>query len=81
MVFFVMALFWSYWGLGKIRRHYPIGRARKAALAIQMMIIISAIGAFFLSIAYSGILYPIMGLSAAFQVAAARQYKLMKAEA
>jgi hypothetical protein len=46
-----------------------------------MMIIISAIGAFFLSIAYSGILYPIMGLSAAFQVAAARQYKLMKAEA
>lgn len=81
MLLFVIALFWSYWGLGKIRRSYPIGRARKAALAIQMMIIISAIGAFFLSIAYSGILYPIMGLSAAFQVAAARQYKLMKAEA
>jgi hypothetical protein len=67
--------------LSPYRSRFPNGRVRRAALCIQIAVLVTAIGAFFLSIAYSGIFYPVMGISAAFQLAAARQYKLLKAQA
>jgi len=81
MVIFLIAFWRSYRGLTFYRNRYPNSQVRRAALCIQIAVLVSAIGAFFLSIAYSGILYAIMGVSAAFQLAAARQYKLLKAEA
>jgi hypothetical protein len=41
----------------------------------------AAIGAFFLSIAYGGILYAILGLSAALQLAVARERREMQEQA
>ncbi len=80
MCIFLFAFWRSYRGLTQYRSRFPSLRVRRAALCIQIAVLVSAIGAFFLSIAYSGILYAIMGLSAAFQLAAARQYKLMKVQ-
>ena len=81
LVFFAIPFWRSYRGLSQFRDRYPSARARRAALCIQIAVLVSAIGAFFLSIAYSGILYPVMGLSAAFQLAAAHDYKLAQAQA
>lgn len=80
MVLFLIAFWRAYRGLTPYRSRFPSLRVRRAALSIQIAVVISAIGAFFLSIAYSGILYAIMGMSAAFQLAAAQQYKQLKAE-
>ena len=81
MVLFLIAFWRCFRGLTPLRKRFPIVLVRRAALCIQIAILVSAVGAFFLSIAYSGILYPIMGISAAFQLAAARRQKEMKAEA
>ncbi len=81
MVIFLFAFYRCYKGLSKYRDRYPNLRARRAALCIQIAVLVSAVSAFFLSIAYSGILYPILGISAAFQIAAAKQYKMTKAQA
>jgi putative inorganic carbon (hco3(-)) transporter len=80
MAIFVFAFWRSYKGLSRSRDSYPNPLVRRAALCIQIAVLVSAVGAFFLSIAYSGILYAIMGISSAFQLAAARQYKLLKAQ-
>jgi len=81
LILFLIAFYRSYKGLSPFRNRFPSLQVRRAALCIQIAVLVSAIGAFFLSIAYSGILYAIMGIAAAFQVAAARQYKLAKAGA
>jgi O-antigen ligase len=81
MVLFLFAFWRSYRGLSQFRNRFPSARVRRAALCIQMAVLVASIGAFFLSIAYSGILYPVLGLSAAFQLAAARQYKLLHEQA
>jgi O-antigen ligase len=81
LILFLVAMFYCYHGLSRYRSSYPSRRVRRAALCIQMAVVITAVGAFFLSVAYSGILYPIMGLSAAFQLAAAKEYRLLKAKA
>jgi O-antigen ligase len=78
MVLFLIAFWRSYRGLTFFRSRFPSLKVRRAALCIQMTVLVSAIGAFFLSIAYSGILYPILGISAAFQLAAAKQYKELR---
>jgi O-antigen ligase len=71
---FYLAAFWrAYRGLTPIRDRYPRASTRRAAMFVQMAVLISAIGAFFLSIAYGGILYAILGLSAALQLAVARE--------
>ena len=80
MVIFLFAFYRSYKGLSRYRDRFPSLRVRRAALAIQIAVLVSAVGAFFLSIAYSGILYPVMGISAAFQLAAAKQFKLAKSQ-
>jgi len=81
LIIFVLAMFYSYHGLSRYRSHFPRAIVRRAALCIQIAVVMSAVGAFFLSIAYSGILYAIMGLSAAFQLAASKEYQLLKAKA
>jgi O-antigen ligase len=80
MVIFLIAFWRSYKGLTPYRSRFPSQRVRRAALCIQIAVLVSAVGAFFLSIAYSGILYAIMGISAAFQLAASQQFKAIKAE-
>jgi len=44
-----------------------------------MSVLMSAVGAFFLSIAYGGLLYAMLGLSAAMQLAAAREQRETRA--
>ena len=51
----------------------PVYTVRRAALFVQIAVLIAAIGAFFLSIAYGGIVYAIIGLSMAFQMAVKRE--------
>ena len=79
LVLYVMAFWRAYRGLSPIRDRYPKAMVRRAAMFVQIAILMSAIGAFFLSIAYGGILYAILGLSMALQMAVARDYKEMKA--
>lgn len=80
LILFAVPFFLSYRGLSRYRSHYPRRRTRQAALCLQTAVLVSAIGAFFLSIAYSGIVYAIIGFSAAFQLAAAREYQLTTAQ-
>jgi O-antigen ligase len=83
LVLFVLALFGAYRGLSPIRNKYPEARVRRAALFTQMGVIITAVGAFFLSIAYGGIVIVIIAFSAALQAAVAnktRQARLQAAE-
>ena len=83
LVLFVIVLFGAYRGLSPIRNRYPDVRIRRAALFTQMSVIITAVGAFFLSIAYGGIVLVIIAISATFQAATAkklRQTRLQAAE-
>lgn len=75
---FVFAFFAAYRGLTPIRRRYPDSRARRAALFIQMAVLMTAVGAFFLSIAYGGIICVIIGISGTFQLAAAKDARLAR---
>ncbi len=73
---FYLAAFWrAYRGLSPIRNKYPRASTRRAAMFVQMAVLMAAIGAFFLSIAYGGILYAVLGISAALQLAVARERK------
>lgn len=73
---FYLAAFWrAYRGLSPIRNRYPRASTRRAAMFVQMAVLMAAIGAFFLSIAYGGILYAVLGVSAALQLAVARERK------
>ena len=79
LAFYAFAMWRSYRGLSRIRDRYPVFMVRRAALFVQIAVLIAAIGAFFLSIAYGGIVYAIMGLSMAFQMAADREFKELRA--
>jgi len=81
LALYAFALWRSYRGLTPVRRRYPVSTTRRAALYVQMTVLMTAIGAFFLSIAYGGIVYAIIGLSMAFQMAANRELKEMQAPA
>ena len=72
---FLYAFFRSYRGMTPIRNRYPNLNARRGALFLQIAILMSMVGAFFLSIAYGGILYGMLGISAAFQQAVANDWK------
>lgn len=75
LAIYCFAMWRSYRGLSRIRDRYPVYMVRRAALFVQIAVLIAAVGAFFLSIAYGGIVYAIMGLSMAFQMAADREFK------
>jgi O-antigen ligase len=81
LLFYVFAFWRAFSGLSRIRDRFPRAMVRRAALFVQITVLMSAIGAFFLSIAYGGILYAILGLSMAMQIATANEYKEMKAQA
>jgi O-antigen ligase len=81
LVLFLMALYRSYKGMTPIRDRYRTSVVRRAALFLQIAILMSAIGAFFLSIAYGGLLYAILGLSAAFQVAVRNETRQTRMQA
>lgn len=76
---FVVPFFLTYRGLTRYRSRYPRLRVRQAALCIQIAVLACFVGAFFLSVAYSGIMYAIIGLSTAFQLAVAQDYRLTQA--
>ncbi len=69
LALYAFAVWRSYRGLSRIRDRYPVYMVRRAALFVQIAVLIAAVGAFFLSIAYGGIVYAIIGLSMAFQLA------------
>ena len=75
LIFYIVAFWRAYRGLTPIRNRYPRASTRRAAMFVQMAVLMAAIGAFFLSIAYGGLLYAILGLSAALQLAVARERK------
>jgi O-antigen ligase len=75
-LFLFLYAFWrGYRGLTPIRTRYRYSRVGRAALFLQIGVLMSCVGAFFLSIAYSGLLYAILGISAAYQAAVARELK------
>jgi O-antigen ligase len=83
LVLFVIAFFGAYRGLSPVRNKYPDVRVRRAALFTQMAVIMTAVGAFFLSIAYGGIITAVIAISATFQAAIAnkaRQARLQTSE-
>jgi len=74
---FLLAFWRAYKGLTPIRNRFRFSRVGRGALFLQIAVLMSAIGAFFLSIAYSGLLYAILGISAAYQLAAAKEARAM----
>ena len=81
LVLFVIALFGAYRGLSPIRKKYPDVRVRRAALFTQMAVLMTAVGAFFLSISYGGIIVVIIATSATLQAAVANKSKLARLQA
>ena len=79
LVLFTIALFGAYKGLSPIRNKNPSRRVRRAALFTQMAVLIGAVSAFFLSIAYGNILAAVIAISATLQAAVANQTKLDRA--
>jgi len=78
---FVFAMYRAYKGLTPIRNKYPRSIVRKGAMYLQIAVLIAFVGAFFLSIAYTGLLYAILGLSATYQLAVAKEMRMMKEQA
>jgi O-antigen ligase len=72
---FLYAFYRGYKGLSTIRTKYKYSRVGRAALFLQIGVLMSCVGAFFLSIAYSGLLYAILGISAAYQAAVTREVR------
>ena len=81
LVLFVIALFGAYRGLSPIRNKYPDVRVRRAALFTQMAVVITAVGAFFLSIAYGGMVIVVITISATLQAAVANQARQARRQA
>jgi O-antigen ligase len=78
-VLFVIALFGAYRGLSPIRNRNPHVRVRRTALFTQIAVLVTAIGAAFLSIAYGGIVVLIIAISATLQAAVANDTRLRRA--
>jgi O-antigen ligase len=81
LVLFAIAFFGAYRGLSPVRNKYPDVRVRRAALFTQMAVLMTAIGAFFLSIAYGGIITVIIAISATFQAAVANKARQARRQA
>lgn len=75
LALFLFAFWRSYSGLSKIRSKYKYTRVGRGALFLQIAVLMSCVGAFFLSIAYSGLLYAILGISAAYKQAVEKESK------
>lgn len=75
LILFLWAFYRGYRGLTPIRNRYRYSPTGRAALFLQIAVLMSCVGAFFLSIAYSGLLYAILGISAAYQLAMSKEMK------
>jgi len=80
LILFLWAFYRGYRGLSPIRNRYRYSQVGRAALFLQIGVLMSCVGAFFLSIAYSGLLYAILGISAAFQLAVNKEIQEAAAE-
>ena len=78
---FIVAFFGAQVGLHRIRKRGPDLLTRRMALFIHLALIVSSIGAFFLTLGYSGIIWVLMGVSGTFKMAVARQAKLAQGAA
>ena len=78
---FIVAFFGAQVGLRRIRKRGPDLLTRRMALFIHLALIVSSIGAFFLTLGYSGIIWVLMGVSGTFKMAVARQAKLAQGAA
>jgi len=80
-LFLFLFAFWrAYAGLSRIRSKYKYTLVGRAALFLQIAVLMSCVGAFFLSIAYSGLLYAILGISAAYKQAVEREVQEAEAD-
>jgi O-antigen ligase len=79
LALFVIPLFGAYRGLSPIRNKNPNVRVRRAALFTQMAVLMTAVGAFFLSIAYGSIVVVVIAISATLQAAVANDAQLNRA--
>ncbi len=77
LILYLIAFWRAFRGLSPLRDRFPRALGRRAALFVQITVVIAAVGAFFLSIAYGGVVYCILGLSAAMQLAAKKEYREM----
>jgi O-antigen ligase len=73
--FFLVTMYSAFFGLSPIRRSHEEARLRRAALMLQMSLVIVAVCAVFLSLGYAGLHYAIIGLSGIFQAAVASEAK------
>jgi O-antigen ligase len=78
LILFVVAFFGAQVGLGRIRKFGPDLLTRRMALFTHLALIIATIGAAFLTLGYSGIIWVLIGVSGTFQLAVARQVRLSR---
>jgi O-antigen ligase len=76
LVLFVIVVFRTYKGLSPIRSKNRSATVRRAALFTQMVVLMTAVGAFFLSIAYGGIVVVVIAISGTLQAAVSNQARL-----
>jgi O-antigen ligase len=79
LILFLVAFLGAQVGLQRIRKHGPDLLTRRMALFTHLALILATVGAFFLTLGYSGIIWILIGTSGTFQLAVARQAKLARA--
>lgn len=75
LVLFLAVIVTSYRGITAIRKRYNKGRIRDMSVYLQVAMVMAFCGAFFLSLAYGGLLYVLIAVAAAFQLAVLREEK------
>jgi O-antigen ligase len=78
-VLFIIPLVGAYRGLSPIRSKNRDPRVRRIALFTQMVVLMTAFAAFFLSMAYGSIVMVVIAISGTLQVAVAKSAKLSRA--
>jgi hypothetical protein len=78
-ILFMVAFFGAQVGLRRIRKYGPDLLTRRMALFTHLALILATLCAFFLTLGYSGIIWVLIGTSGTFQLAVARQAKLVRA--
>ena len=79
LILFLVAFFGAYVGLQRIRKYGPDLLTRRMALFLNLALIVVTLCAFFLTLGYSGLIWVLIGASGTFQLAVARQAKLVRA--
>ena len=77
-VLFIAMIVTAYRSLTRMRKRGPDYKLRRMAFYTQMALLMMIVGAFFQSLAYAGILYPLIGLSIVLQLVARSTPRMAK---